>query len=128
MRKGSHQLEYRQAGLRRRRTAHWWFLCSLIAVGAMIAFLKGTQPAPGRPEYHISNYLSDQDLLFVRITVICLAVVWCGLLIAFLVSLRRRWSAARYPVAIEFECSTARPQDGWAAGPIPWPRNVTVVQ
>ena len=94
MQQGSHQLEYRQAGPTPRRTAHWWFLCSLIAVGAMIWFLRGAEPGQDRPQYHVSNYLSDRDLLFVRITIMSLAVVWCGLMIAFLISLRRLWSAA----------------------------------
>jgi hypothetical protein len=89
----SHQVGYRRAGPRQRRTAHWWFLCSLIIVGAMMVFLRGTEPTPDRPQYHISNYLSDGDLVFERIAIISIAVLWCGLLIAFLISFRRLWSA-----------------------------------
>ena len=94
MQQGSHHLEYHQPGPRQRRTAHWWFLCSLIFVGATICILRGVEPAPHRPRYHISHYLSDGDLFVVRITILALAVIWCGLLIAFVVSLRRLRPAA----------------------------------
>lgn len=94
MQHGSHHLEYREAGPHPGRAAHWWFLPSLIAVGVMILLLRRLEPGQDRPECDISNYLSDRDTLRVRIAVDSLALVWCGLLVAFFTSLRRLRSAA----------------------------------
>ena len=97
MQQGPHQLEYREAGPRARRVAHWWFLGALIVVGGIIVILVGADPVSApqtRPPYHISIYLSDREVLFMRIAIVSLAVLWCGLLVAYFIRLRRTWSAA----------------------------------
>lgn len=80
-----------QTPRRERRTRHWWLLGGLIATGLMIAVLRGLEPGPDRPEYHISQYLGDKILYAIRIAIITLAALWAGLFVLLVAAAWRMW-------------------------------------
>jgi len=90
-----HQLDYQRAGaLNRRRRGgcglmgRLAFLAALLLVGMIIIGLYSLETMPYRPPYDMSTFLGGPELTFVRALKVFFFVVWCVLLICFVISLR----------------------------------------
>jgi hypothetical protein len=85
MEQETHQLEYRVETTCRRR-GRLWFGLGLIVVALMLFGLRKLQTMPYRPPYDMSTFLGGPELAIVRVSIVLFAVVWCGLLVGFVVS------------------------------------------
>ena len=87
MQQEKHQLEYRVEPTYRRGTRLWFG--PGLAVFALILFgLRKLETMPYRPPYDMSTFLGGPELALVRGLELLFAVVWCVLLIGFVVSFR----------------------------------------
>jgi hypothetical protein len=87
MQQETRQLEYRVEPTYRRR-GRLWFGLGLIVVGLILFGLRKLETMPYRPPYDMGTFLGGPELAFVRAMRVLFAVVWCGLLIGFVISFR----------------------------------------
>ena len=87
MQQETRQLEYR-VELTYRRRSRLWFGLGLAVVAIILVGLRKLETMPYRPPYDMSTFLGGPELAFVRGMMVVFAVVWCVLLIGFVVSFR----------------------------------------
>jgi hypothetical protein len=87
MQQETHQLEYRAEPTYRRRSRLWFGLGLAIVVFILFG-LRKLETMPYRPPYDMSTFLGGPELALVRALELLFAVVWCVLLIAFVVTFR----------------------------------------
>ena len=93
MRQETRQLEYRVESTHRRRSRLWFGLGLVVVMLALVA-LRKLETMPYRPPYDMSTFLGGSELAFVRAMMVIFAIVWCMLLVGFVISFRAPRRAA----------------------------------